>query len=337
MTGRFVEDMDLGAVLPTVAFSFMALTCWAALRHVATTTPVNSALAKRMAARGPLASANRVVTEPNEKERLLPSDVVKAHDAAVAKGEEMYTDPSTGLLVFTRVAHLNRGRCCGSHCRHCPYGHINVPSKSQSTVTVPASDPEATGNTHRASVYTKTGDRGTSSLFTGERRSKTDAVFDALGAVDELNCHVGVALAALSIPGVAQPRSLAQQLDDIQRKLLDVGSIVATPDRNKVAELGFQPQLWTDELERAIDTLDASLPPLNVFILPGGTEASARLHVCRSVCRRAERELIRVKETLPRETLTKELLEALRFVNRLSDFFFVAARSTDTSPDRRRT
>jgi len=282
-----------------------------------------SSLAERMAQRGPLPPINAVVDEPNEKERGLPPHVAEAHAIAVKGGNETYTDPDTGLTVFTRQAHLNRGRCCGSHCRHCPYAHANVPGQKRLSVQ----------QSTKSKVYTKTGDRGTSSLFTGERRRKTDPVFEALGTIDELNSFIGVAIATINDEQHTRTRSV---LESIQRYLLDAGSIVATPDKNKSTDLGFTPAAWTATLESEIDQMDESLPPLDQFILPGGSVSSAHLHVCRSVCRRAERAVIAVRESEANAN-TKLFIDTQRFLNRLSDYLFVAARFTNTTPEKRRS
>lgn len=273
----------------------------------------------------------------------------------------MYTDPATGLSVFTRVAHINKGKCCGCRCRHCPYGHVNVPLSKRSSggATTPQVAPapptlasssesvRATEVQRHSSVYTRTGDQGTSSLFTGERRGKESAVFHALGTVDELNSHVGLALAHLrnivssaSVQLCASNNDvqlLRRSLESIQRRLLHVGALVATPttaSTSSSSAVPHEPREWTQELEQVIDRLDASLPQLSSFILPGGGNlASAQLHVCRTVCRRAERcvvELLRHEEA---GYVGSKVHEAAIFLNRLSDFFFVAARATTTKDE----
>jgi cob(I)alamin adenosyltransferase len=176
-------------------------------------------------------------------------------------------------------------------------------------------------------IYTKTGDKGTSSLYTGERRNKDDVVFDALGTVDELNSFVGLARTALD---ATRHAVIAEHLVVIQATLLDLGACVATPRRLDAAdadsalakrlartEFGDHP---TAELEQWIDAFDAQLPPLRNFVLPSGGALSAHLHVCRSVTRRAERIIV----CLTRDGHVED--SVARFVNRLSDYFFVAAR-----------
>ncbi|KAJ2116434.1 hypothetical protein IW146_001525 [Coemansia sp. RSA 922] len=170
-------------------------------------------------------------------------------------------------------------------------------------------------------VYTRTGDKGTSSLFTGERRSKDDAVFEALGNTDELSSMLGLAIAYLQ----ATPAdTLISRLEAIQCLLQDVGSNVATPlntekQMSKVRRTRFDPDGYhCEQLEAWIDELSEGLPVHRSFILPSGGLAASTLHVARTVCRRAERSLIPLKDDVDKETLM--------FVNRLSDFLFVAAR-----------
>lgn len=263
---------------------------------------------------------NTVVDGLNDIEQLLPAEITEAHRAAVAAGEETYTDPKTGLTVFTRVAHINKGRCCGCKCRHCPYGHVNVPASKQGP---PTKDVQAAPR--KSGVYTRGGDKGTSSLFTGERRKKSDPVFEALGTIDELNSHVGLAKAyVMEVRDEAAASDLVPLLEDIQRRLFHCGALFATPGPSQ-GPLPHMPRDWTLELEKAIDRMDASLPPLSSFILPGGGKAAAQLHVCRSTCRRAERCVVELLNA--DDSYLDKAREAAAFVNRLSDFFFVAARA----------
>ncbi|CAI5465237.1 unnamed protein product [Closterium sp. Yama58-4] len=199
---------------------------------------------------------------------------------------------------------------------------------------------------HRARVYTRTGDKGTSSLYTGERRRKDDCVFGALGDVDELNSALAVAAEYCRVQGL---KELCDQIAVIQSRLLDVGSVVATPPSSasaaKLQRVRFDPTA-VDTLEQWIDALDEKLPPLTAFILPSGGMAAAHLHLARSICRRAERAVIAVAAE-DEEQQQQEAHEAqeggatapdaearlpridptvMRFVNRLSDFLFTAAR-----------
>ncbi|OMJ77916.1 hypothetical protein SteCoe_22391 [Stentor coeruleus] len=170
----------------------------------------------------------------------------------------------------------------------------------------------------RLKIYTKTGDKGSTSLFTGERRSKDDAVFQSLGNTDELNSFIGLAAVQCK-----NHQDISNMLEFIQSRLLDVGSNIATPkssNHEKLARVGFKAE-YVDNLEKWIDQMDKDLPPLKNFILPSGGEGSARLHVARSVCRRAERSIVK-------QFLDGEVDEsAYKFINRLSDFLFVAART----------
>ena len=341
--------MIVGAYLHRQRIATLTARCGQSIRGV-----VSSSSKSSMKPNDPRRSV--VVEGKNIIEANLPPEVEEAHRQACEKGEAMYTDPTNGLMVFTRQSHLDRGRCCGSRCRHCPYGHVNVPAArtaKEEAVASSRSSAEATG-THKASVYTKTGDGGTTALFTGERRSKADATFEALGTLDELNSFIGLAREALkeqieaSNPGVdvdntptkdGDDRQLLvlYMLDKVQHNLLNIGSIVATPDPSAAILNSYDPPAWTAELEQLIDQLDATLPPLTSFILPGGSMAAAQLHVCRSVTRRAERCLVHVKESSANAGLYGiHLRTAMRYVNRLSDFFFIAARSVSREADRHR-
>ncbi len=318
------------------------------------TAPRGSRLAAVQALVGATAASkkriNAVVEEKNVLESALEVEVEAAHERACSAGEDMYLDPKSGLSVFSRVAHLNRGRCCGSMCRHCPYGHVNVPASRKADVLQRSTaTTAATAKQYKSQVYTKTGDKGTSSLFTGERRAKHDPVFDALGTVDELSSHMGVARAHLdqllaSTPSAASGVDLraagtrakvAAALLDIQRHLLDVGSVVATPDATRAVP--YDPQRWTADVERLIDELEAPLPPLSSFILPGGGIVAAQLHVCRGVCRRAERCVTEVLATGDGQASAypPAARDCAKFINRLSDFFFVAARALSNVEIRR--
>ena len=151
-------------------------------------------------------------------------------------------------------------------------------------------------------VTTRTGDSGTSGTATGRRLPKTDALFTALGDVDELNSHIGLVRAAIA--------ELPAFVEAIQQSLFDVGACLATE--------GATPAPDATPLEELTAELNAALPPLKEFVLPGGGEAGARCHVARAVCRRAERSVWALGETYA---------PCAVYLNRLSDLLFVWARS----------
>nr|AAI33926.1 Si:dkey-189p24.5 protein [Danio rerio] len=168
-------------------------------------------------------------------------------------------------------------------------------------------------------IYTKTGDKGFSSTFTGERRPKEDHIFDALGTTDELSSAIGLAREFCIDSG----HSFTDQLEKIQCVLQDVGSNIATPRssarESHITKTKFSSQS-VSELEKWIDSFTEELPPLTSFILPSGGKSSAALHVARAVCRRAERcvaPVVRSGETDP---------EVAKYLNRLSDYLFTVAR-----------
>ncbi|XP_029637833.1 corrinoid adenosyltransferase isoform X2 [Octopus sinensis] len=170
-------------------------------------------------------------------------------------------------------------------------------------------------------IYTKTGDKGKSSTFTGERRFKDDLIFDALGSTDELSSALGFAAELCKEKG----HTMDNRLQTIQCVLQDVGSNIATPkssaSETQLKRTGFNDQHVKD-LETWIDEYTAELPPLKNFILPSGGKTAASLHMARSICRRAERTvapLVRHNEMDP---------SALQYLNRLSDFLFTVARYT---------
>jgi len=172
------------------------------------------------------------------------------------------------------------------------------------------------------SIYTKTGDEGKTSLFGGKRVSKADLRITAYGQVDELNANIGLLLAknettALSIG------TIADVLEPVQHELFVIGSHLATPhDPNNTPDaLPSLDHASTGRLEEQIDTLDAELPELKNFILPGGAPSAAQAHIARTVCRRAERAVVLLAE---REEIHPDIQQ---YLNRLSDFLFVLARA----------
>jgi cob(I)alamin adenosyltransferase len=160
-------------------------------------------------------------------------------------------------------------------------------------------------------IYTRKGDDGSTSLMDGKRVQKDHVRMEAIGTVDELSSLIGV-LAAMDIP---QEHSVL--LENIQHNLFNIGAGLATPNGSVLHE-----ERVTD-LERAIDQIDAKLPPLKRFILPGGTPAAASCHTARAVCRRAERRVLSVQQTENDQSDAT----ALHYLNRLSDLLFVLARA----------
>jgi cob(I)alamin adenosyltransferase len=169
-------------------------------------------------------------------------------------------------------------------------------------------------------IYTRGGDRGETSLGDGSRVSKLDCRIGAFGTVDELNAQVGVALAG------ELPEPFRPALERVQNELFDVGADLSVPwgvtDRLRVEQDAI------DRLEADCDRFNAELPELRSFVLPGGTEAAARLHVARTVCRRAEREALLAAEEVELNPLV------LVYLNRLSDLLFILARTANAAAGR---
>jgi cob(I)alamin adenosyltransferase len=166
-------------------------------------------------------------------------------------------------------------------------------------------------------IYTRTGDDGTTALGSGERRPKYDLRVSAYGAVDETNAAIGVARLHLS-----NARELDAMLGLIQNDLFDLGADLAVPQRDGKAERLRMVSSQVERLERDIDSLNAELSPLTSFVLPGGTPAAAYLHLARTICRRAERMIVELAAK-PDEPVSEA---AIQYMNRLSDFLFVASR-----------
>ena len=166
-------------------------------------------------------------------------------------------------------------------------------------------------------IYTKFGDAGETALYGGTRLRKDEPRIEAIGTVDELNAYIGYAQT------LVEDADLSELMARVQNHLFDVGADLATPaTHTKTAEFRI-PADFTTEMETAIDTLSAELPPLTNFILPGGCTAGATLHIARVVCRRSERCVVR----LARETEVNS--EIIRSLNRLSDLLFVLARTVN--------
>jgi cob(I)alamin adenosyltransferase len=169
-------------------------------------------------------------------------------------------------------------------------------------------------------IYTRTGDDGTTALATGERRPKFDLRVAAYGTLDELNAAIGIA--RLHTAG-----NVDAMLKRVQNDLFDLGADLCTPesakdaDRERLRVIEAQ----VTRLEQEIDLLNQELAPLRSFVLPGGTPAAAYLHLARTICRRAERLAVELAQK-PGEKVSAT---AIKYVNRLSDFLFVAARYTN--------
>jgi cob(I)alamin adenosyltransferase len=162
-------------------------------------------------------------------------------------------------------------------------------------------------------IYTRLGDDGETHLGDMSRVAKTHPRIEAYGTVDELNAQLGVALALPALPA-----RVADHLRRVQNDLFDVGADISVPHGGDRARLRLAPEqtVW---LESACDDVNAELEPLKSFVLPGGSPAAAQLHVCRTVCRRAERRTIDCGDEVNRE--------CVRYLNRLSDLLFILARA----------
>jgi cob(I)alamin adenosyltransferase len=169
-------------------------------------------------------------------------------------------------------------------------------------------------------IYTRTGDKGTTALATGARRSKYDLRVEAYGTVDETNACIGLA----RLHTAAGDPQVDAMLGRIQNDLFDLGADLATPETDE--PLPYEPlritQAQVDRLEQEIDLLNGELSPLRSFVLPGGSPASAALHLSRTVCRRAERLVVELTDR-PDEKVSEA---TVKYLNRLSDFLFVASR-----------
>ncbi len=166
-------------------------------------------------------------------------------------------------------------------------------------------------------IYTRTGDQGETCLVGGQRVGKDDLRLECYGTVDELNSHTGL---AASMASASELASLRKSLTRIQHELFNLGSVLATlpadvgPRQPRVTEAEIS------QLEREIDAMNEELPELRSFVLPGGSALNAQLHVCRTVCRRAERLVVALDRVSNAEALN------IRYLNRLSDAFFVQSR-----------
>jgi cob(I)alamin adenosyltransferase len=167
-------------------------------------------------------------------------------------------------------------------------------------------------------IYTKTGDAGETGLFGGPRVRKDDLRIEAYGTVDELNAFLGLACCE------SMPAEIAAAIERVQNELFAVGAELATPNPEKHG-LALIQEPHIVALERDIDALETKLQPLTQFILPGGNRGASLLHVARAVCRRAERHLV----TLVNSSDANVSLRLVKYLNRLSDYLFVAARAAN--------
>jgi cob(I)alamin adenosyltransferase len=179
---------------------------------------------------------------------------------------------------------------------------------------------------HITRVYTRSGDGGKTSLIGGERVDKDHPRLEAYGTLDELNSLVGMTRTLVPEQKTwpeNEREILCRELQQMQNRIFDAGSLLAAPDADKPGSWPNRPRFDPadiENLEASMDRMQANLPDLNSFVLPGGSPVNAWLHLCRTVCRRAEREIARL-------THEAEIDAGLRrYVNRLSDWFFVASR-----------
>jgi cob(I)alamin adenosyltransferase len=194
----------------------------------------------------------------------------------------------------------------------------------------------ASSHTSAMKIYTKTGDSGSSSLYNGERRRKTNAIFAALGDTDECSSAIAIAREYVAeLPDHDKKETISQTLEWVQSKLLDVGSCIATPPTSSDTKRQ-RTEFCEDHaqvLEDRIDELNIELPALTMFILPSGGMAASHLHLARSVCRRAERSSVSVAS----EEEDASLHSVMMFLNRLSDYLFTAARMCSVIAGREET
>jgi len=173
---------------------------------------------------------------------------------------------------------------------------------------------------HLSRIYTRAGDGGETHLGDRSRVHKTDPRIEAYGDVDELSCQIGVAIATDDLPD-----DFPAWLGRIQNDLYDVGADLAVPANDRQAKTRLRVQSeYVRWLEQLCDDVNSTLKPLSSFVLPGGSRGAAQLHVCRTVCRRAERHILHVDDANP---------EVVRYMNRLSDLIFILARAANKGRD----
>jgi cob(I)alamin adenosyltransferase len=172
-------------------------------------------------------------------------------------------------------------------------------------------------------IYTGSGDRGQTSLFSGQRVSKADERIEALGNLDELNSIIGGLIASLS-PADGQ---LVDEMQQIQSDLFNISALLATtPDSPSMDTIAGITKEQIEALEKAIDRMENALPELKCFVLPGGHLTAVWSHLARTVCRRSERQLVRFLTAEFNQQDSNPYQEVLVYINRLSDYLFVAAR-----------
>lgn len=179
-------------------------------------------------------------------------------------------------------------------------------------------------------IYTRTGDKGKTGLFNGKRVSKDCPLIEAIGSIDELNAIIGVVLSEKY-----KVASIKKELVKIQSDLFMIGSIIANPfsEKRKAKSENFEKR--AQEFEKLIDTMTRELPVLRNFILPGGGEAGATLHLARTVSRRAERRIVALSKKHP--STSSGLSEILVYINRLSDLLFTIARFVNLAERKKET
>jgi cob(I)alamin adenosyltransferase len=166
----------------------------------------------------------------------------------------------------------------------------------------------------KSRLYTRSGDKGTTSLIGGKRIAKTHLRLEAYGTIDELNAYIGYLITYL------ETGSEYTQLVNIQHRLFEIGCVLATDEADQKTVDTYLKQTDITSLEQAIDQLDATTPEQRSFILPGGSRAAAVCHICRTVCRRAERRILAL------DAVHHVPIEVTAYVNRLSDYLFILSR-----------
>lgn len=219
------------------------------------------------------------------------------------------------MFVAVTAASLSKvrwHRLAGQGSRALCSSSSSLPSSSPSTSSKEVSARK------KSNLYTRTGDKGTSSLYNGERRSKTDPIFEALGGTDELNASIGIAREHCELVN----NGLQHKLAEIQSRLFDLGANIATPASSSDEKKAYTefPVSHTLKLEQWIDEIDSQLPPLKNFVIPSGGLCSTHLNMARAICRRAERQVVVLLE------MERVSAETAKYLNRLSDFLFAASR-----------